>query len=199
MKFPIAYQQCKDIRRLDAEPGKEETGSDRLIRILASDETPIERFSWSYWGSYWLTLSHNPDAVNLNRVDNQVCCFFENHPGLFSDSTRIGKVMSASVENNQLWLTVKLNRSEKANDYLRDLEDGTQPGNSIGFYVHQMEMTKDVVYNKHGEIEEPAEMTAIDWELVEISAVDIPLSPTQGHKSSKKINRFTIARFFVIT
>ncbi|MGL5076112.1 MAG: hypothetical protein ACRDBG_09780 [Waterburya sp.] len=169
----------------------------RIVQVIASNETPVERFSWERWEEYELILSHEKSAVDLTRVNNGVCCFFDGHPGsFFSNSKRIGKVIKASLENSQLVCTVKLNRTKEADQYLQDVEDGTEPGNSVGVHIKKMELISKAKYEDSEDqddedeerprrkLKQPARYKATSWQINELSIVDVPAISSAGRKLS---------------
>lgn len=184
--LPQQLIQCKTVE-LD-----NEDKDSRLVKIYASDETPIERFSYDRWERYILVVGHETSEPNFDRVRNGVCLFFENHPGLFSDSKRLGKVVDSQLIDKKLILTLKLNRSPEADRYLQDVEDGTEPGNSIGLVVNKIQVIKKAVYeiddDGYRTLKEPMVARAVDWELQEVSAVSIPANPNAGTWTNEKFN-----------
>jgi hypothetical protein len=194
---PKQFIQCRAVKPSDVDV------ENRTVKIIASDETPVERFSWERWEPYTLIVSHKPEHVKLDRVNSGVCLFFDGHPGsFFSNSSRIGKVKQAEIIDKQLILTVKLNRSEKADQYLKDVEDDVEPGNSIGFVVNTLEVISKAEYkeDKFGdkELVKPAVMKAIDWELHEVSAVDIPANPNAGKYTKDEKQNFELIEKYPI-
>ena len=169
----------------------------RIVTLIASDETEIERFSYERWEPYLLTLSHKKEHVDLERVNNGVCMFFDGHPGsFFSNSKRIGKVISARLENKKLICEVKLNRSPEADRYLQDVEDGTEPGNSVGIQMKKLQLISKAVYKDsrdadgERELEQYARYRCIEWGIRELSAVDIPAIPSAGTFSAEDQEKF---------
>lgn len=159
---------------------------DRTVRLIASDETPVERFDWENWEPYELIVSHDPKHVDLTRVNNGVAMFFDGHPSWFG-GTRLGKIKSAKLNGGRLEVEVKINRSELGDRYLQDVEDGVEPGNSIGLFIRKLEVVSEAEYIEEGRrkvLSKPAVMKAVDWELHELSAVDIPANPNAGSQFS---------------
>jgi hypothetical protein len=187
LTLPKEFIQCKVVKPSDADI------KERTVKIIASDETPLVRYSWERWEPYTLIVSHDPKHVNLTRVDSGVCMFFDGHPGgFFASSERLGKVKLAEIIDKQLILTVKVNRSDKGDQYLRDVEDDVEPGNSIGFVINKLEIIKKATYEMDDEgikrLKTPMVAKAIDWELHEVSAVDIPANPNAGKFNEKLEN-----------
>lgn len=174
--------------------------ANRIVTLIASDETPVERFSWERWEPYELTLSHDENHVDLERVKNGVAMFFDGHPGsFFSNSKRIGKIIEASIQNKRLICKVKLNRSPEGERYLQDVEDSTEPGNSVGIQLKKLELISKAKYedsesNDEGyskkKLKQPAKYRATSWSLQELSAVDIPAIPSARKLSKDEQEKF---------
>jgi hypothetical protein len=168
---------------------------ERTISLVASDETPVDRFSWERWEPYKLILSHDPKHVNLERVASKVALFFDGHPGgFFSTSNRLGKITSANVANGRMTVKVKLNQSDAANRYLQDVQDGTEPGNSVGIDVNELQVIQKAKYesDESGDkiLVSPMVVMATDWTLLELSAVDIPANPNANTLSKEDREKF---------
>lgn len=174
IQLPIQYVPCKSAQLAIEKTGEIE---EEFIRVYASDETPIVRFSWEEWDDYLLIFSHNPEHIKLERVANGVCLFFQNHPDSFFKSDRIGKAKKAELIDGHLELSIKLGTNEAALRYKKDLDDDIAPGISIGAQVYTAEVVQEAKFDKRGNKIQNLIMKAIDWELVEVSAVDIPGNP----------------------
>jgi len=197
--LPVQYVPCKTVQ-LKQETKDAEVVSE-LVNVYASDETPIVRFSWEEWDEYYLIFSHDPTHVRLDRVANGVCLFFSTHPGasFFSDkSERLGKAIASEILDNHLELSIRLGSNESATRYKKDLDDGIAPGVSIGAQVYTLEVVQEAKFDKRGNKTQPLIVKAVDWELLEISAADIPANPNarvmQNQQASMKFTCNVIGR-----
>jgi hypothetical protein len=89
---------------------------------------------------------------------------------------------------------VKLNQSDAANRYLQDVQDGTEPGNSVGIDVNELQVIQKAKYesDESGDkiLVSPMVVMATDWTLLELSAVDIPANPNANTLSKEDREKF---------
>jgi hypothetical protein len=151
--------------------------------FVASDETPVLRRSW--WDDYMLIVSHDPKAVDLSRVGEEgSCMFLENHNS-YSTTSRIGKIISATVANKQLEVTVRINSLAPGNNYLQEVQDKCEPGKSIQFEPYETELISEARYEKGKLVELPV-YKLTKWGLLEVSTVSIPAIGGVGFSREQK-------------
>lgn len=168
---------------------------ERIVEFVACSESPIERYNWFNGEKYLLILSHDNDAIGLDRVKNGVCSFLEGHTGIFSNPSRIGKIIDAKVLNKQLITTHKISTTSAGNEYWKEIESATQPGISIEAKLNRVDVVKKAKYeaeeNDDGytrkKLIEPAILKATSWELLCIASVNIPAFSTATKTKKQKL------------
>lgn len=124
----------------------------RTVVVIASTETPVKR----WFGEE--VLSHEPGAINLNRLKGGAAVLMEH------DSDKLcGVTETASIVDRQLQVTIRFARDEDGDKAMNRVEDGIYRYVSIGYSVARFEVNDD-----------EDEYRAIDWEPLEVSFVGIP-------------------------
>lgn len=134
----------------------------RLVIASISSTTPYEREQGTE------ILSHAPGAVNLERVKRGACPFLLDH----DTKQQIGKVLSVQLDGNRAVAQIKLSRSEAADLFLRDVEDGIKTEISIGYIIRSVRRMDDKKYEDG--------YLVTNWELTHVSSVAEPADPTVG-------------------
>lgn len=135
----------------------------RTIDLAFSSELPYER----WWGVE--ILSHDRDAVNLDRVANGANVLVNHDPGDY-----VGVIEAARVDDDKRGrATVRFGRSARAEEVWRDVQDGILRSVSVGYTIDDMQLTRS---GKDG----PDEYTVTRWTPYEISLVTIPADPSVG-------------------
>ncbi|MFZ9654555.1 MAG: phage major capsid protein [Limnohabitans sp.] len=129
----------------------------RTMTFSFSSEYPVER----WFGTE--VLSHAPSAANLARLNDGAPLLY-NHDA----DTYIGVVERAWLEGTRGYATVKFSQNERAQQILRDVEDGILRNVSFGYRVNKMTEQDKGSYRVD------------DWEAFEISLVTVPADPTIG-------------------
>lgn len=169
-------QPSEVIRASDGEDSPDSGSGGKIVSFVACEETPFERWDW-FKGRYNLILSHNPDHVRLDRVNNGACMFIEGHDTEDAEK-RIGKVVKCSIESNQLIVEARLNSLEAGQRFYQEVIDQTEPPKSVGAAIYETEVVETALYEEdedgYKKLIRPATLRAIDWELMEVSAVTVP-------------------------
>ena len=179
----------------------EETES-RTIECSFSSTRPYLRYA--FWrgdmpeGTTWKfdeVVSSDPADWNLERVDQKVCPFLDNHWG-----QKLGQVVEVKFDGNMVRCSTKLRRTEEAENYLKDVQDGIPGGISFGYKVGKYELLQKGEFqdlpNGDRKITKPAVLLAKDITLLEVSRADIPADPTVGFdKSGEEAFTFTRSQF----
>lgn len=135
----------------------EESGT---VTMAVSSSTPVER-----WFGQEI-LSHEKGAIRTNRLKNGVALLF-NH----NYDAQVGRSQSFEL-GDPLHVTAGFGPSDFAQEKMRDVKAGILVDVSIGYIVHEWEITED----KNG----VRTYLAVDWELLEVSLVTVPADPTVG-------------------
>lgn len=151
-------------------------GEAYTIVVSLGTGAPVQRWDYAERRGYIEVLSMAPDAIRLGRM-NSGALFLVDHASYSVEST-IGAFVpdSVRVENGELIGVVKLSKSERAADTVRDIIDGVLTSTSVGYLVHSWEITE----NADG----TGTRTAVDWEPYEGSIVVVPADVTGGVRSA---------------
>ncbi|PZX03193.1 prohead protease/major capsid protein fusion protein [Celeribacter halophilus] len=153
---------------------------ERTIEVVWTTGATVQRVRWEGWDDrieYDETLEVTPEALRLDRL-NAGGPFLNSHRGYGLESV-LGSVVPGSVriEGGKGYATIRLTEAEDAAPIVQRILEGTVRNVSVGYRVHQYEITK-----KDGEREE---WRAVDWEPMEISAVAIPADPGSQTRSAE--------------
>lgn len=134
-------------------------GEDRTIEFPFSSELPVER----WFGSE--VLSHQPDAVNLARLNDGAPVLWNHDP-----STVIGVVERAWLdgEKGRGYARVRFSRNAMAQQVVADITDGILRNVSVGYTIAEAKPGAD------------GQVIATQWEPLEVSIVSIPADPSVG-------------------
>lgn len=134
----------------------------RTVEIAFSSEMTGER----WYGTE--TLSHDPSAVRLERINNGGAFLMEH-----DRNDQIGVVEKAWIDDDRKGRAiVKFSRSARANEIFEDVKDGIRQLVSVGYMIHGEDVQK-----LDGGREA---VTATDWEPFELSLVSIPFDDSVG-------------------
>jgi len=146
---------------LSSETVNEENKS---VEVVLSDETEIVRYSWED-GEYYLTLSHEESAVNLERAE--ILALFINHD---TYDLPIGKFSNVRLEDKKLKATAFFDEDDtESMKIFNKLKKGFLQSFSVGVNIDTKILTKEengIKYYK-----------ATRWSLNEASVVGIPAIP----------------------
>lgn len=135
----------------------------RTIEFPFSSEYPVDR----WFGKE--ILSHERGAADLTRLNDGGVALW-NH----DTNTVIGVVERAELRaDKRLWATVRFSSNTKAQEVMKDIEDGILRNVSFGYQIEEMMLTKSD--KKEGD-----EYTATKWMPFEVSIVSVPADPTVG-------------------
>ena len=146
---------------------REHDGEHLRLTFPASSETPVDRFGVDE------ILDHSPESVRLERLTS-IGTALVNH----DRDLRAGKITGARIENARLIVDVEFGTSAMAQEFQKEVEDGTLRGVSIGYRVHVWQFDND-----------EDTMTAVDWEPMEVSFVSVPADATVGVGRSDSTSR----------
>jgi len=141
----------------------------RTVDIVWTTGATVQRVRWEGWDDrieYDEELIVSGNAVRLERL-NAGGPFLDSHRSWGLDSV-LGSVVPGSVrlEGGKGYATIQLTGAEDASGVVQRILEGTVRNVSVGYRVHEYEITR-----KEGEREH---WRAVDWEPMEISAVAIP-------------------------
>jgi hypothetical protein len=131
---------------------------DRTISFSFSSETPVQK------SAAWEILSHDPpECLRMNRFEAGVVCVLKNHQW----DQVLGRVTRAYIMDRKGFAVAKLSKSTLAEEYLRDLRDGSgAAGISVGYQIHGLEVGDD--------IDGLPSYVVTDWSVLEVS-VGVPV------------------------
>ena len=133
----------------------------RTVTFIASTGARGLRRSWR--GDYLEELEVSESAIRLERLNNGAP-FLNSHDNWDVDDV-LGVVERAWIESENLMVEVRFSQREKVEPILRDIADGILRHVSVGYMVHEYQITEKV-----GELEV---YRGVDWEPMEVSIVPI--------------------------
>lgn len=153
----------------------------RTVEIVWTTGATVQRVRWEGWDDrieYDEELIVSANAVRLERL-NAGAPFLDSHHG-WSLGSVLGTVVPGSVriEGGKGYATIQLTGAEDVAGQVQRILEGTVRNVSVGYRVHQYEITR-----KDGEREH---WRAVDWEPMEISAVPIPADPGAQTRSAER-------------
>lgn len=168
------------IQRRDAIAGttKVESGESLVELSFVSDES-CRRFSWEDWEIIDEVLVCEKSAIVGERIEAGLVQVLWNHD---PDELR-GVVESVRWDAGKGTAIARFSQNDKAQELLRDIQDGIIKGASVGYRVHQYQIVKEAVWEGTGwdvKLVSPKQVRAIKWEIYEISIVSIPADSTVG-------------------
>lgn len=136
---------------------------DRTVELSFSSEAPYSR----WWGLE--TLSHEPGAVNLSRLNGGANLLVNHDPNDWA-----GVIESARVDGDRKGrATVRFGRSARAQEIFEDVRDGILRSVSVGYRIDEMKLLREA----EGEDDE---FLVTKWTPHEVSLVTVPADATVG-------------------
>ena len=141
----------------------------RTITVSASSETPYLRYDWEL-GAYWEVLGHNPEEVDLSRLQNKSAFLYEH-----DQTKQIGVNENVYLDQalKQIISKVRFSKNEFPNEVFMDIVDGIRSKISIGYKVNKAII---VGYDENG----IPIVRVTDWTGMEISSVSTPADDSIG-------------------
>jgi len=180
--MPEALTETREVPMLDvrAAPAPETFDAEqRTVTFIASTGARGLRRSWMR-GDYYEELDMTDASIRMDRLNNGAP--FLNTHSSWEVGDVLGVVDRAWVENGQLMVSVRFSQREDVASILADVGDGILRHVSIGYMVHEYQVTE-----KQGELDV---YRAVDWEPMEVSLVpmgfdDAAVSRSAERKSSQ--------------
>lgn len=152
--------------------------SDNSVDCVFSTGAPVPRYDWQQGRDYVETLTIDPKAVRLDRMNGGSAPVLDSHNYWGGLSSQLGAVVPGSVrvEGGQLRGKVKFSRvpNSPGAAAAQDVKDGVVRSLSVGYVTHKQEIDETV---------SPPVYRATDWEPYEVSAVSMPADPGAGFRS----------------
>lgn len=145
----------------------------RTVDVIFSTGAPVLRSDWWSGERYIETLSLEPEAVRLGRLNNGAP-FLDTHSSYSLESV-LGVIVegSAKISAKRGVATVRFSKRADVEPVWQDVQDGILRNVSVGYRVHKYEKEEPTDGS-------PTRMHATDWEPFEISAV--PIGADDGSK-----------------
>lgn len=102
----------------------------KTLTFSICTNNPYTRNSEKY-GEYDEILTISNDAIDWSRLSSGHCAFLKDHDQRFV----LGVITKAWVEGNEVKVNVKF--SERAEKYVKDIEDGIMTCTSIGYNIDE--------------------------------------------------------------
>jgi len=138
----------------------------RVVALSFSSEEPVLR--WFDGGFVWEVLDHNPESVDLTRLNRKAPFLLDHNP-----TKHVGVIQGAEIDGTSKrgLCEVRFGKSDLANDTLRDVQDDIRPNVSVGYEILSGHMDGE----KDG-----YPIYRFKWAPFEISSVAIPADTTVG-------------------
>lgn len=147
----------------------------RTVDFVAS--TGARGLRRRYWTEdYYEELEISESAIRMDRLNNGAP--FLNSHWQQNVYGVLGAVQRAWLEGGQLMIRVKFSKRDEVEEILQDVRDGVLPHVSVGYLVHQYDVTE-----KQGELDVKR---AVDWEPMEVSLVPIGFDDGATVRSSER-------------
>jgi HK97 family phage major capsid protein len=152
-------------RRIDFKIESQRTAEDGrpIISIAASSEFPVAR------PDGYEILDHSANAVDLTRFKAGLGPFCVNH----NTDDQVGVIENPTIGADRvLRADIRFSKSQRGQEIMTDVLDGTRKGISIGYWVRRIEIDA----NDNGD----NTYLVTSWEPFEISTVPVPADITVG-------------------
>lgn len=149
--------------------------TDRTVELSFSSEAPYER----YFGSE--ILSHDPDAIDLSRLQEVGVLLFSHGRDLKYGRMPIGSIEKVWLDSSQrkARALVKFDDDEDSDRVFQKVLKGIIKGVSVGYSVSSWEEVKAGKTSANGRFTGPA-YVALKWQPFEISVEPTPADPSVG-------------------
>ena len=153
----------------------------RTVEIAISSEALVDRF----FG--WERLSHRAEDVDLSRLHDGAPLLLGHDP-----DRQIGVVEHARLDRDAVRVTVRLSRSQKAQEILDDLADGIRRKASVGYRV--LDVAKEKTKGEDGRSVYRCRWLPLEASIVAIpadNAVGVGRSLTHGRREEFEMSEVT--------
>lgn len=186
MNNPGPTVEHRDVPMLDVRAAPVPSTFDetaRTVDFIVS--TGARGLRQQYWDEdYYEELEISEAAIRLDRLNNGAP--FLNAHGAWNVSSVLGVIERAWIEEGQLMARVKFSGRNEIAPILQDVRDGVLPHVSVGYYVHQYDVTEKI-----GELDV---RRAVDWEPAEVSLVPIGFDDGATVREAQRMPRAIINR-----
>lgn len=141
----------------------------RTVELSFSSDAPYKRYDWWNNRYYEEVLSHEPEAVDLQRLA-EIGVVLVNHD---SRKLPVGAVEKAWLDGNKGRALVRFDDDPESDAVFQKVQKGIMRGVSVGYLVHEWQVTEPT----DGRL---ARETATRWEPLEISIVSVPADSSVG-------------------
>lgn len=146
----------------------------KRAEIVFTTGSTVRRSGWL--GEWDESLEVSETAIRMDRIASGTVPFLKNHDS--SDiSNVIGVVERAWIQDGEGRAVVRFSEREDVQPIFNDVKNGILRGVSIGYRVHEFKETTP----KDAEIRS---FLAVDYEILEISAVPIPADAASGFRAA---------------
>ena len=140
---------------------------DRTIDLAFSSEEPYSR----YFGIE--ILSHKKKHVDMGFIASGNAPLLAGH----NHNDQIGVIEKAYLQDGVGRARARFGKSDRADEFFCDVQDGIRKNVSVGYYIHEMKLLEE---SKDG----PDTYLVTKWKPVEASFVSVPADETVGIRSA---------------
>jgi hypothetical protein len=135
----------------------------RLVHFSFSSNTPARR----QYG--WEILSHEPGAVDIERLERGACPFLKGHDW----TLQAGKIVSYQLGGDKNYAVARLFSSALGEKLLNEISEG-RTEISVGYIIKSMKLAEATPGHED-------DTYIVDrYEIIEISSVSVPMDITVG-------------------
>lgn len=156
---------------------KKSSSGDRLANLKWYTGAKVRRLSWD--GSYYLTLSMNPEHVRMERLQSGKAPLLNSHNS-YQLSDVLGVIRSASIKGDA---EVLFSDRDEVTSIWNDVNKGIIRNASVGAAIYKLQDVSKK--DKDGNVISK-EFLAVDWEPMEVSLVPIGADPDAGFRFSSE-------------
>ena len=178
--------ETRDVPMLDVRAAPKPGSFDRekrTVTFIAS--TGARGLRRRFWGEdYYEELDISEQSIRMDRLANGAP--FLNSHSSWEVGDVLGVVERAWIEHAQLMVEVRFSQRDDVDPILSDIEDGILRHVSVGYLVHEYQITE-----KQGELDI---YRAVDWEPMEVSIVPMGFDDAAVSRSTERTSQAIINR-----
>lgn len=110
--------------------GTSERGADGEMVLSISSNTPYKRHDWYNDEDYYEVLKHEPDAMDLSRLNNGAALLY-NH----DRDIQLGTITAPEFRDGKCYVKARLSKAEDVKSYITRIEENILKDTSVGYRI----------------------------------------------------------------
>jgi HK97 family phage prohead protease len=155
--------------------------ADNTIEVVWTAGARVRRYDWYNDTPYEEELVVTPEAVDMARFDAGTVQVLDNHRVYGGIESIMGIAISARIEDNKGYATIRLSTRPEMAGVVADIKAGIIRSISFGYSVQKYEITRAI--DRTDGVNMPL-YSAVRWQPHELSFVTVPADPdaaTRNH------------------